>query len=110
MIKRFAYVAVGAAYALGVVAPAFAGTAYQGSDYSYVDNGNRNATVCDQEADARTAYTSGTTIAGNSFRVNDQDGSSGYCWYQTQQSGVSNHRTCEDINNQPDACGTRSYH
>lgn len=110
MMKRIAYVLGGSAVAIAATTSAWAGTAYQGSDYSYVDNGNRNATICDREADARTAYVSGTSIAGNGFRVNDQDGSSGSCWYVTIDSGVRNHVTCEDINNYPDACGSRSYH
>jgi len=107
-----------AAKSLGVAAvlvaagagPAWAGTVFQGNDYSYVDNGNRNAVICDQEADGRTAYVKGVTLAGNSFRVDDLDGSSGSCWYQTYQSGVAWHETCEDINNAPDDCGNRSYH
>jgi len=100
----------GAALALTAISLAWAGTAYQGADFSYVDNNNRNAVICDQEADGRTAYTSGSSLAGNGFRVNDQDGSSGYCWFKTIDSGVANHITCEDINNWPDACGARSYH
>jgi hypothetical protein len=108
--KRIGIALAGAALAVTASSPAWAGTVYQGSDYSYVTNSNRNATICDKEADARTAYTSGASIAGYGFRVNDQDGSSGYCWYKTIDSGVANHITCEDINNWPDACGSRSYH
>ena len=108
--KRIRYALAAAALAVAASSPAWAGTAYEGSDYSYVDNGNRNAVICDREADGRTAYTSGVSVAGNGFRVNDQDGSSGYCWYKTIDSGVRNHVTCEDINNYPDACGPRSYH
>jgi hypothetical protein len=109
-IRKITYAFAGMLLALTATSPAWAGTAYQGSDYSYVTNSNTRPTICDKEADGRTAYTSGVSIAGNGFRVNDMDGSSGYCWYTTVGSGVANHRTCEDINNWPDACGSRSYH
>ena len=81
-------------------------------DYGYVDNNNRNLVICDREADARTAYSQAYSLAGNYFRVNDQDGSSGSCWYITIGSGVSRHTTCEDINNWPDNCSDQgwSYH
>jgi len=108
--KRIGYALAAAALVMTATSPAWAGTAYGGSDYSYVDNNNRNAVICDREADARTAYVSGRSLAGNGFRINDQDGSAGYCWYRTIDSGVANHITCEDINNWPDACGSRSYH
>jgi hypothetical protein len=110
IIKKFIYASAGALLAATATSPAWAGTVYQGSDYSYVTTSNTRPTICDKEADARTAYVSGVSIGGNSFRVNDQDGSSGSCWYRTISSGVANHRTCEDINNWPDACGDRSYH
>ena len=139
IMKKFIYASAGALLAATATSPAWAGTVYQESDYSYVTNtntrpticdreadartaysngtsiaGNSNTntrpTVCDKEADARTAYSNGTSIAGNSFRVNDQDGSSGSCWYVTISSGVRNHRTCEDINNWPDACSGYSNH
>ena len=110
IMKKFIYASAGALLAATATSPAWAGTVYQESDYSYVTNTNTRPTVCDKEADARTAYSNGTSIAGNSFRVNDQDGSSGSCWYVTISSGVRNHRTCEDINNWPDACSGYSNH
>lgn len=89
--------------------PVWASRSTQGADYSYVPD-NTKPTICDQEADANTAYVKGYSIAGNSFRVEDQDGSSGYCWYQTYPSGVAWHQTMEDINNAPDYEGNISYH
>lgn len=95
---------------LTVAAPAVAGTVDAGADYSYVSGDNTQPTICDQEADGNTAYAKGSSIAGNSFRVNDLDGSSGSCWYETWESGVSWHQTCEDRNNAFDHCGDTSYH
>jgi hypothetical protein len=90
---------------------AYAGTAYQGADYSYSTDSNRRAVVCDKEADGRTAYVHYSTWESTSTirRVNDLDGSSGYCWQGPQYaSGIYKHRTCEDINNAPDACSEYS--
>lgn len=108
--KRIGYALAAAALVMTATSPAWAGRAYGASDYSYVDNNNRNVVICDREADGRTAYVSGRSRAGNFFRVNDQDGSSGRCWYRTIDSGVRYHITCEDINNARDACGSRSDH
>ena len=86
---------------------ATAGTIYQGGDYSYTTSGHKRPVICDMEADARTAYV--LWEAGNyniSGRVNDMDGSSGSCWMTTYDiaTNVMFHKTCEDINNWPDAC------
>lgn len=83
-----------------------------GGDYGYVDTNNTHLVICDREADARTAYSKAYSIAGNYFRVNDQDGSSGSCWFKVVSSGVGQHTTCEDINNWPDDCSDQgwSYH
>lgn len=53
--------------------------------------------------------------AGNyniSGRVNDMDGSSGSCWMTTYDiaTNVMFHKTCEDINNWPDACSKWHNH
>lgn len=98
----------GAAFAVitAVSSSAFAGTVYQGSDRSYTTDVNRKAVVCDGEADARTAYVQYNAGSGASGRINDQDGSAGSCWLNSNQvpSAIQRHKTCEDINNRPDAC------
>lgn len=108
--RKIAYACMGAAIAVIMSSPASATVVYSGNDYSYTTNSNTRPTICDREADARTAYVKGVSIAGNSFRMEDRDGSSGSCWYTQLNSGVSWHNTCEDVNNWPDACGNRSYH
>lgn len=89
-----------------------AGWAYQGSDKSTSVDSNFKAQVCDQEADSRTAYVSYQRGDYGSGRINDADGSSGSCYENAyrQPSGIRSHKTCEDINNAPDACGDSHKH
>ena len=91
---------------------AFGATIKQGSDYSYSTSSNRKAVICDQEADARTAYVKYEAGDLNQGRINDQDGSSGSCWQNANDvpSSIRYHRTCEDINNRPDACSKWDQH
>ena len=103
-------VALFAAFAFLVASAsgAFGATNYQGSDRSFSVNNNHNVTVCDMEADGRTAYAQLYSFAGNYDRVNDLSGSNG-CpggGYTSgyKPSGISSHITCENINNWPDAC------
>lgn len=91
---------------------AFAGTIYQGADYSYSTSSNRRAVICDKEADGRTAYVVYEWGNLKQHRINDMDGSSGSCWWNAteEKTSVMEHKTCEDINNWPDACSKWSSH
>jgi hypothetical protein len=97
---------------LAAIATAAASTEYQGSDYSYTIGSNSRAFVCDRESDGRTAYVKGETGNGTNYRFNDLDGSFNSCWghRDPQSSKIQWHQTCEDINNWPDACGTKDIH
>jgi len=97
---------------LAVSGPAWGGSRTQelpNGDDGYVDTNNTHLTICDREADGNTAYSKAYSIAGNFFRVYDQDGSSGSCWFTPVPSRVSSHNTCEDINNWPDDCSDQGW-
>jgi hypothetical protein len=98
--------------AVALAGNAFAGTAWQGDDYSYGASYNQRCVICDGEADGNTAYVAFQSYEGNWYRVEDLDGSSGSCWWNSNPvaSGVYRHRTCEDRNNWPDPCSEHSYH
>lgn len=112
LIKRIVAMAVGALFALTMLAatPAESNYAYRSADYSYASNSNTRPTICDKTADGHMAYAEGKSIAGTSFRVNDQDQNGGSCWYKTYESGVAWHKTCNDIRYWPDPCGGTSGH
>lgn len=90
---------------------AFGATVWQGNDRSYGSDSNHRVTICDGEADGRTAYSDYQTFAGNWFRVSDLNGSGNSCYPSDYRpSGISRHNTCENINNWPDACSGYSWH
>jgi hypothetical protein len=90
---------------------AFAGTAHQGDDISYGYDSNHRVAVCDQESDGRGVHADFETFAGTDGRVDDQDGSGGYCWgTERYGSGIYRHRTVEEIDTWPDAKSDWSYH
>lgn len=100
------------AWAMMMGGVAFGATIAEGLDYSYSTSSNRKAVICDKEADARTAYVQYEAGDLKQGRINDQDGSSGYCWQNTNDvpSSIRFHKTCEDINNWPDACSKWDQH
>jgi hypothetical protein len=84
---------------------------YQGDDVSYGWDSNRRLVVCDREADGRGVHADGYSFAGGYIRVDDLDGYGGACYESnSMSSGLSSHRTVEEINNWPDAKSGWSYH
>lgn len=91
---------------------AVATDAFQGQDVSRLIDSDHKAKICDNESDGRGAYVSYSNGRYEMERISDQDGAGGSCWQNTWDvsSGILDHRTCEKINNWPDACGKISQH
>ena len=99
--------------AMALVVPATAGalTSYHGSDFAFDYEGETAIQVCDQEVDGNTAYAKYVVNgSGSTLRLDDPDEDGFACgqsWGWT--NGIYSHQVCEDINNQPDSCGTTVY-
>ena len=87
-VVAMACVALASGVALGV-------TDYDGYDYSYGYNSNRNVGVCDREADSYSAYADHQSYNGTWDRT--YDGYGGTCAGSAYfPSGIYRHGTSED--------------
>jgi hypothetical protein len=93
-----------------VPAAAFGLRSYDGNDYSEDYNYAKQVRICDMESDSNGAYAkyrpNGTT---SDSRVDDSNGSQSGCTGTASFTHIYSHQACEDINLQPDHCGTRVY-
>ena len=112
MTRRLALLAMPAVFALLMSSAALATTISQGSDYSYSTTANRKTAICDEESDGRQAYVKYEAGNYDQGTVRDQDGSGGDCWQNASEvfTSIAYHRTCESINNWPDACSKWNNH
>lgn len=111
MRKTYSWL-LGLGMAMFILSPASAQawTVYQGSDYTRTVNNTYGFKVCDQESDGRGVR--GTAWDGRGAEANESDGGDAGCDQRRNPPDIGriDHlRTCEIINNWPDACrGYRS--
>lgn len=85
-------------WALTLGGAAYAQDALQGSDISWGADDDSRVGVCDREADGYGVHADGIDLSGNSYRVDDQDGSGGDC-FKSAFMGFEllyKHRTVEE--------------
>jgi hypothetical protein len=90
---------VPAVWCLTALGTANAATALQGSDKSYGVLTNTRVEVCDMESDGHGVHTDAHDWYGNSYRADDQNGSTAGCNRTTAMGGpgIYNHRTVEEV-------------
>jgi len=101
---------LGAALFLGLAStPAYASTAYQGSDYSRTFSSGYNSEACDKESDGNQVHNDFDSTSGATYHAYDPDGNGGVCGTHAQSaSKVQRHRAVEYAVG-PDATGDWVY-
>jgi hypothetical protein len=108
-LLRHAKLLIGITAIVVAALPALAGAhmnyVYEGSDVAYTTSDHTRGLICDRESDDNPAYIRFTVTNGsNSIRVDDQDGSGGYCWQSSVFYYVLSHKACEGTRFTEDPC------